>query len=199
MSNPVGGGSREPDEPIPPGEYLLALVWFARRTSNANNEYLRCRFVVCSGPMKGNGFFCPWSLNVGKPGCRKRWELWMEACDVDSAIDLDNDRAISEAFKGVPFMAEVKRDQRGQYEGNDLDRMIYKRHWTPANWADIKAWADEWSQKHGWQGQSPDPNADPTGGQEQAPPASEPEWSKGSGFAPGDDEAPPPGDDDIPF
>lgn len=196
MSNPVGGGSREPDKVLPPGEYLLALVWFIRRTSQAGNAYLRCRFVVCSGPKKGEGFFCPWSLNVGNPGCRKRWELWMEACDVDSEIDLDSDRVISESFKGVPFMAEVKVDNRGQqYEGNDLDRLIYKRNWTPANWAAIKAWGEEWDQKNSWQGQSPAPQKDPQKGQEQAPVQSEPEWSDGSGFGPDAEE----GDVGIPF
>lgn len=195
MNNPVGGDDRTPDKPIPAGEYMLALVWFKRRTSARGNPYLRCRFVVCGGPKKGEGFFCPWSLDTSKPGCRKRWELWMEGVGCSEQIDLDDDGVIARVFRGKPFKAEVKREQRGEYESNDIDRLIYTRHYTARDQREMAEWTAEWNQQRdGSAWKSQDPGADPQTGQEQAPAGSEPQWS--------DDRFDPDADvdgDDIPF
>ncbi len=182
---------REPDKPVPPGEYLLALVWFARRTSKGGNDYLRCRFTVCSGPLKGRGFFTPWSLDTSNPGCKRRWEVWMEQVGCDEEIDLDSDRAINQHFKGAPFKAEVQTKQRGQYTNTDLGRLIYLRQYTPQDMVNIATWKQEWSTRD-WSGQDPgDPG--PTGDDAPPTPESEPQWSEGSNFADDGDS------DDIPF
>lgn len=189
--NPPKSSGREPEETklLPAGEYLLALVWFKYENSKAGNRYLRCRFVACSGPMKGEGFFCAWSLNTSKVGCLRRWELWMESVGCDHEVDLDNAQALSEAFKGKAFKAQVRRTQNGDYENNDIDRMVYLRQWTPEDIEEAKAWNADWDVKNGWQGKDPSPGGDPQAGEEQPLPA-DPQWSEGSNFGPGSDDIP---------
>ena len=182
--------SREPDIDIPPGEYLLALVWFARKESQKGNHYLRCRFVVCSGPKEGAGFFTPWSLDTSKPGSQRRWEVWMEQVGCDKELDLDDDKAIARAFKGKAFVAEVQTQQRGEYRNTDIGRLVYKRNYSERQRQAIEDWNTKWNTR-GWESQ--DPGADPQASGEQAPPPhSDPQWSSGSSFG-GDD------DDGIPF
>jgi len=188
----VGGGSAEQDEvagAIPPGQYLLAMVWFKRSESQAGNTYLRARFVVCAGPRKGAGFFAPWSVDVSRAGIRKRWEVWLEQLGCNQEIDLDNDAQIARLCKGRPFKAEVTKRLHNGYENNDIGRLIYPRLYTKLDQADMAAWNEEWDQR-GWQHRDP---SDPGPlGDDKAPPTvdTEPQWTPGMGM--GDD-------DDCPF
>ena len=181
-----GGSDGGGDQALPAGEYLLAMVWFRRQTGRSGNVYLRCRFVVAAGPLQGRGFFCAWSLDASKPGCRKRWELWMEQVGCDVEVDLDDDADIAKHFKGRAFKAVVKLTQRGMYQNNDIDRLVYPRLYSDADRHDVEAWAESWGQR-GWESRDP---SDP-GPQDTDAPSdrSEPQWSPGSGFA--DDDEPP--------
>ena len=182
--------TREKDKLLRAGEYLLALVWFDRRTSRQGNDYLQCRFVIASGPAKGRGFFCPWSLNTTNRGTQQRWAIWMEQVGCDQEINLDDDMAIRAAFKGKPFKAEVSLRTRNGYEENDLHRLIYPRLYGDLDRADIETWNAEWSSR-GWHSQDPGRDPGPSG-DDASPPPSEPQWSEGSSFR--DDD-----DGDIPF
>ena len=182
--------SDHPDDLRIPGEYLLALVWFDRRTGRTSGSpYLRCKFVVCAGSQKGKAFFTPWSLDLSKRGAAKRWELWMEQVDCEEEIDLQDDRAISKAFKGKPIKAEVKVGKRNGYDNTDIDRLIYPRLYSEMDRQDMAAWDKEWSQR-GWESQDPGRDPGPTG-DDKPPPPTEPQWSKGSSFAEDDDDSAP--------
>lgn len=182
--------SRQPDEKLPPGPYLLALVYCERkRGRDSGNEYLRCRFVVCSGPKKGQGFFCNWGLDVSKAGCLRRWELWMEQVGCDEELDTDSDRMIAKNFKGKPFKAEIKTTQRGEYTNTDIARLVYPRLYTARDHLAIAEWDKEWRER-GWEQQDPGRDPGPSGDDAPPPPESEPQWSKGSGFGDDDGDAP---------
>ena len=198
MTRPVGGGSapREEDPVLPPGPVLLALVWFARRQAQeSGRDYLRCRFVVVSGPRKGVGFFTPWGLNTESVGTRKRWELWMEAIGCDKAVDLDSDQQIAQHFLGKAFKAQLKVQERNGRRSNDIERVIFPRTYSPLDRAEIAAWAKEWEER-GWQGRDPNDPGPQDRGQPQRS-HQEPAWSEGSSFR--DDEPAGGGSDDIPF
>lgn len=178
--------SYDKDELLRAGEYILALVWFERRTSQRGNEYLQCRFVVAAGPAKGRGFFCPWSLNTDNGGTQQRWAIWMEQVQCEQEIDLDDDRAIARIFKGKAFKAEVSLRTHNGYEQNDLRRLVYPRTYGDLDRGDIDAWNIEWASR-GWQ--SKDPGHDPgPSGEDVPPPPSEPMWSEGSSFRDDDDD-----------
>lgn len=174
-----------------PGEYMLALVWFERRTAKGSgNRYLQCKFVVVAGSQKGKGFFTPWGLNMENRHASKRWQIWMEQVDCREEVDLDSDQAISRVFKGKAFKAEVKLSQRNGYDNTDIHHLIYPGRYDEMDRADMRAWEKEWSER-GWQSQDPGHDPGPSGDDRPPPPQSEPQWSPGSSFADDDeDEAP---------
>lgn len=186
------GGNRDPEPLLPVDRYVLALVWFDRRVSQGSgNPYLRGRFVVCGGPMRGRGFFCPVNLDVSNPGCRRRWEVWLEAIGHQQAVELDSDAEIAAVFKGAPFVATVKVSDRGAYQTNDLDKIIFPRFYTATDRQIMEAWRNDWNGRT-WMGRDP---SDPGPSDGDGPPVSEaqPQWSPGSRFADDDD------DDALPF
>ncbi len=185
--------SDHPDNLRIPGEYLLALVWFARRVGRTSGSpYLRCKFVVCAGSQKGKAFFTPWSLDLSKRGAAKRWELWMEQVGCEEEVDLQDDGAVRAVFLGKPFRAEVKVSTRNGYDNTDIDRLIYPRLYKGIDHSDIVEWNDEWASRS-WSSQDPGADPGPAGDDRPPMPQSEPQWSKGSSFAEDDDET------DLPF
>jgi hypothetical protein len=190
-------GDREPD--LPPGDYVVALVWFKRQTSaRTKATYLRTRFEVCAGPSAGLGFWTAVSLDTSKLGSRKRLELWMEAVGCEEGVDLDSDRDIAATFKNKAFKATVSRKENAMDDGRvfvnyDLDRIIYPRLYSDSDRDAIEKWNErEWKTK--------DPVDSAARGdraargpkqraQEEIGGHEEPAWSSSSSFA----------DDDIPF
>lgn len=185
----AGGQQREEDELLPAAEYMLALVWFSRRRSTNGNPYLRCRFVVTSGPLKGRGFFSAWGLDTTQAGCLQRWTVWMELVDCNVEVDIDDDQQINRHFLGRAFKATVRQQTRNGYHQNDIDRLVYRRHYTAQDEADARTWWAEWQQSK-WEHRDPsDPG--PSDSDRPPPPKHEdPQWSEGSSFR---------DDDDIPF
>jgi hypothetical protein len=178
---------RRPQVEIPPGKYLIALVWFQRKTAKSGSEYLTCKFEICAGPLAGEGFFTMVSLDTSKSVSCKRLELWMENVGRDTEIDLDSDKDIAEAFRGKAFKATLLTRRNGTYVNVEIDRFAYTRDYT----ADEDAACEEWEENHksrGWESRDPtDPGHEP--GDAVKGKRSEPQFSPGSTF----------GDDDIPF
>ncbi len=145
---PTGGG----DEALPAGVYIVALRSFSRKTSKAGNEYLRCRFVVCTGPAKGRGFFTNMGLDFSKEGTRNRWLIWMEACDVNEEFEIgseaegtveEGDENLKRLFVDQPFKITLKVETNGQYRNNDIQLIHFKRNWTQADYEAISQWLSE--------------------------------------------------------
>lgn len=182
------------DELLPAGEYLLALVWFGRRTTE-RGEYLRCRFGVCAGPRKGAGFFCPVSLNTGNAVVERIWALWMEQVGCTQEVDLADDSAIARHFKGRVFKAVLTAKQLGDRQVNDIKMRVYPSRYTAEDRRLIAEWEQEWTGRE-WRHTDP---TDPGPQDTDAPPTSQaqPQWSEGSPFA--DDDGDDFQDDDIPF
>jgi hypothetical protein len=180
-------GGRKAQVEIPPGKYLIALVWFQRKTAKSGSEYLTCKFEICAGPLAGEGFFTMVSLDTGKTVPCKRLELWMENVGRDTEIDLDSDQEIAEAFRGKAFKATLLTRRNGSYVNVEIDRFAYLRDYTDEDDAACEAWEAKRSAR-GWEGRDP---TDPGHAPADAPAGrrSEPEFSPGSSFA----------DDDIPF
>lgn len=198
------GGGRDL---LRPGTYLLALVWFARRTAKGSGKpYLNCKFTVCGGRFAGKDFFTIVSLDLGKPGTVTRWQIWKDACGIeesdfelggegDEELDAEGDENIRRLFMGVPFAAEVRQNTQGQYTNNELGQFVFRKNWHE-QW---HAWADEWLQKRAARSQRPpedyagdpdDAEPEPAGGDEY----------QDDGFSEPNRPPPPPADDDdIPF
>lgn len=199
-------GPREQREALHPGQYLLALVWFGRKTSNnTGNRYLSCKFEVVGGRAKGQSFFSVMGLDLSKSGTVSRWQSYADACGVEGAFELgeydegtedEGDQNIRALFLGVPFGAEVTKDYSGGYTNNGLGRYVFPRNWRP-EWAE---WANEYRQAR--EARSTRRPEDDAG----EPPSDAQPYD--DGFGAGSDElpeAPPPAlsyadeDDDIPF
>lgn len=199
-----GGGGQQ--ELLHPGPYLLALVWFQRKTSKGGNRYLSCKFEVCGGRFKGRGFFCPMGLDLSKPGTVSRWQMFADACGVTEEFELgeydddtetEGDRNIQRLFVGAPFGCEVTRETQGGYTNNGLGKFVFQKHWDQ-RWPQ---WADEYrAAREARSSRRPESDVPPAGGDElPADEYQEDDPLDGSGPP----AAPPPAafddDDDIPF
>lgn len=149
----VGGGDRggkRERELLRPGPYLIALVWFQRKTANNGNEYLNCKFQICGGQSQGKEFFSMMGLDVAnKPGIATRWEIWCNACNITERFELgtmtedtdaEGDENIRRLFMGVPFACDVTKETRGQYTNNGIGQYIFPKNWRP-QWHE---WARDW-------------------------------------------------------
>lgn len=201
-----GGGS---SEAVPAGEYIIALKSFKRAVGrDSGKEYLRCRWVVCAGPLEGKSFWSNVSCNFSTEGTVNRWRIWMEACGVDQEFEVgsikegteaEGDRNIRELFKNKPFKVTVKVEKSGQYINNDIQMIHYVRSWTEEDKRQMDLWLDALENA----GQSSGPQDD-DGGDNGMPAGG----GSGGGFAGEEDYGPPGagtkaggfvGDDDIPF
>lgn len=147
-----GGETREPHRAIPAGRYPLGLVWFTRKQSKTGNDFLRCKLEVCGGPLKGRAAYVMMSCDLSRDGTVKRWEILMESCGVNEEFELGSNREgttkagdanIRRLFVGKPFVAEIKRERNGDYEGNDLESLVFKKRWTPDEVEMMAEWAHE--------------------------------------------------------
>jgi hypothetical protein len=209
---PGGASGGDNANEIPAGEYIIALKSFKRaKAKSSGNEYLRCTWVICAGPLEGKRFYSNVSLDLSKEGSVNRWRIWMEACGVEDEFELgstdegtqaEGDRNIRELFVGQPFVATIKVERNGQYTNHDIDRIHYVRLWTQEHKDAMDRWL-ETQQSAGQPGGKPEVGDNgQRGGGGQAD-----DWTRGGddqdygqvgggtqtgGFAGG-------GDDDIPF
>lgn len=145
---------REPDVPIAPGDYMLALVWFQRKYGR-KGDYLRCRFQVIAGPLKGQGFYANMGLDLSNRGTSVRWDIYAEYGRRGPAWSLDEDRDIIRVFKGAGFKGRVKRETRGQYINNDIEQITYRRMLSQQEEQVISDWDKEWSGRGSERGSDP--------------------------------------------
>lgn len=139
---------RERGATVPGGDYILALVEFQRRASRTDGRpWLRCVMQVVHGPKAGALFTVPWSLDTSRPGTLRRWEIWMEQVGRVEEVDLDNDAEIAEAFMGRAFKASVRLEDTGDYEQNDIHRLVYPRLYTAGERQVIEQWNEQWQQR----------------------------------------------------
>lgn len=201
-----GGGGSGGSESVPAGEYIIALKSFQRKVSQNKNEYLRCRWVICAGPLEGKAFWTNVSCNFSTEGTVSRWRIWMEACGVDQEFEVgsikegtqsEGDQNIRELFRNKPFKVTVKVEKNGNYTNNDIQMIHYVRSWTQADKDAMDVWLDALDKAGQPGGPQDDDGGAPAGG------------STGDGFASDEQDYGPPGggtksggfagDDDIPF
>ena len=226
----VGGsdrGGRRRDDLLAPGPYLLALVWFQRKTGrDSGRRYLRVKYQVIGGRAKGASFFDMISLDLSKPGTVTRWQIFSDAVGVQEPFELgsweednedEGDENLRRLFLRQPFGADVSKEKDGQYRNNRIQQFIFRK-----NWKDVwHEWAHEWQEAQAARSrrapeeglEDPEPNSPEDVGYT---PAGGDEYSAGDGFRGGDEEfesaggadpdapaAPPPpfadDPDDIPF
>lgn len=161
------------DQPqgVPPSDYLLAITYLKRNFAKTDGKpYLRAKFQVIYGPLKGQEFYDSISLDLTNQGAMFRLALLSEQCGVTQAFDLDNDDEIKERLMRRPFKARVKRSVSGQYTNNGIERYITDP--TPQEVHAMQVWHMEDEERR----------------------------ASGGGSSGSDSrDAPPPGDDDIPF
>lgn len=183
-----GGDDGDARVDVPPGDYVIGLVWFKRKEAKSGSDYLNAKFEIC-GPatLKGSAFFTMVSLDTTKSVVCKRLELWMENIGQEDEVDLDSDADVARVFKGKAFKAKLKTVTNGKYKNVEIDRFAYVRDYSPEEDELIEQWEAKFAER-GWEGRDP---TDPGHAPGDAPQGkrSEPQFSKGSSFD----------DDDIPF
>lgn len=164
-----GGGSGGGDAEVLAAGEYLVAMVWLKRAQGRNGDYLRAKYQVCAGPHAGKTFFANVGLNVENEGTAGRLSVYCTCIGQTEAFDLKSDRSLQKVFLGKPFKARVKVEKNGQYTNNDIERYV------------PKVSAVEQEQMRGWVlDQAEQRSAD----------------GKGSDDF---DDAPPPGDDDIPF
>lgn len=148
-----GGGGGGGDSHVPGGDYIAAMRSFKRKVGKTSKQdYLRQRWEVCSGPLKGKSFFCNMSCDLSKNGTVQRWQIMIEACEVTEEFELgstrdgtaeEGDRNIRRLFVDQPMKVRVKAEKNGEYTNNDLEMIHYPRNWTEQDVAAINAWIEE--------------------------------------------------------
>lgn len=115
-----GGGG------IPAGEYILAIVWFERRTAKSGGSYLRAKYQVCVGAKAGQTFFSNLSIDTSKEGSAGRLAVFCACVGQQEAFSLTDDKVLRRVFVGKPFKARVSVKVEGQYTNNDIERYVPK-------------------------------------------------------------------------
>lgn len=135
---------RGDNEPLPAGTFVLAITSFERRQSKKDDggDYLRCRYEVCAGPLKGRSFFSNVSLDTRKAGSADRLHYFCKSAGIKGPIDLSDDDALDEKFVAKPFKAIVSRERRGEFTNNDIKR--YADSWTDAERDEADGWVQDW-------------------------------------------------------
>ena len=160
---------------VPAGDYLLVLKSFKRnRGKQSGKPYLRGMFKVIHGPAKGKTFFDSISLDTSNSGAMFRLSMLAEQAGA-GPFDLDLDDEIREAICNKPFKARVNREKSGEYTNNGIARYLGKEI-TDFERRVMDTWLVDFAEGQQFGG----------GGDVD------------SDGLPGGD-APPPGDDDIPF
>ena len=163
-------------EGIAAGDYLLILKNFKRKTGkDSGKPYLRAVFEVIHGPAKGATFFDSISLDVNNSGAMFRLSMLSEQCG-SGPFDLDSDDGIMEAIGRKPFKARVNREKSGEYINNGIQRYLGKET-TEFEKRIMDTWLIDEAERSQFGGDG--------GG--------------GGGYDENGLDAPPPGDDDIPF
>lgn len=116
---------KEPDgkENVPSGEYLLANVWFKRKTNGKKKPYLRMKTVVIYGPAKDRYFYDYVGIDMDSSGQMYRLAVLCEALGAE-AFDLSKDNEVRGALLFKPFKGRVKRERNGQYINCTVERVI---------------------------------------------------------------------------
>lgn len=169
------------DQGVPAGDYLIAMKSFQRKESKKNKtDYLRCRFIVIAGAASKKSFFDTVSLDTSNSGSMFRLSLLAEQCGVDKPFDLGSDADIRANLVGRPFKARINRKVENGYTNNGIERYLTGDAVTTRDKELMELWLLESQEEEEFNG---------GGGS-----------SGGDGFdSNGLPDAPPPGDDDIPF
>lgn len=141
---PANGGG---DEGVPAGDYLIILHGFTRKNSQKSGKpFLRGRFQVIHGRLKGKSFFDTISLDIDNAGSLGRLSLLSESVGQRDAFDLDSDAECRDAFCNKPFKARINREVSGQYTNNGIARYLIKET-TDSDRAVIETWLLEKAEK----------------------------------------------------
>lgn len=141
---------------LPPGEYLIAIKRFERKTSKAGKKYLHCLFHVIAGAAKKRTFFENLSLDMANAGAMTRLSLLAEQCGVEGAFDLDEDAEIQKHLVGRPFKARISRTQSGQYTNNGIERYLMGAAVTDRDRAAMEEWVTAQADEGEWSGRGDD-------------------------------------------
>lgn len=156
---------------VPPSDYLLAVLNFERKMSKKDKPYLKCKIGIIAGAAKGKSFRDIISLDTSNEGTAFRLALLLESCGHEGEIDLDDDKAIAVAILKKPFKARVNRKHENGYVNNGIERYLVGKDVTDRDREVMTEWAIEKGAEADFEGES----------------------------SYDDSDAPPPGDDDIPF
>ncbi len=162
---PNSGGGDDAPKSLPGGRYVLAMTALKRnRSKTSGNDYLRTKLEVCSGPAKGSAAWVNLSCDLSREGTVRRWQILMDSCGVADEFEIgstsegndrEGDKNIRDRFFGKPFVAELKRERREDFESNDIDKFIFPKYWTDEEREVIAEWAFEYAQKRA--ARDPDP------------------------------------------
>lgn len=168
---------------VPAGTYIVGATWIDRPSGK---NFVKLKFEVLHGPMKGAGFFTIMPTNVKeKQGSANRvYHFMMGMGREDIEINFEKTGSIAKAFLGAGVKVKVKTSKRRVgdkvYTDHDISKFGTRAQCSQEEREAIVAWNEAQASKNFGQDDQDDFNDDDFGG-------------GGDAF---DDDF---GDDEIPF
>jgi hypothetical protein len=152
------------DWSIPAGRYVLGFSEFERKNGKDKPyaDFLRVKFpTVKKDGTNGKGFRDIVGLMVDPKGVQEfekrvkfnitRLQIWIEVFGITEEFEVgdtsegiesarEGDRNFARLFVGRAFVAEVTRKESGGYVNNNVNRILPRSQWTPAELERVNAW-----------------------------------------------------------
>ena len=139
------------DREVPAGTYVVGGTWIDRPDGK---KYVKLKFTVLHGPLKGAGFFTMMPINVKeKQGSANKVYHFLVAMGRDDVnIDFSNTNSIARAFLGGGFKCKVSlssRQHNGKtYKDHNLAKFATRAQCSAEEKEVIAAWNEEQAAKH---------------------------------------------------
>lgn len=157
------------DSPLPAGRYLLVLEHIERkRGKDSGRPYIRGRYRVIHGPLKGRTFFSSIGIDLSMDGVAGRLSAFCAAMGLRERFNVSDDNSLRRAWLNRPFKAEVSQKPNGNYVNNDIRKYaIDERDASKAERDFMAEWRADFLQKQEMEGgnfsDEDDPEYDPDG------------------------------------
>lgn len=127
-------------EAIPPGEYLIAALFFKRQTTKNGDDIYRVTFEVLEGPFKGRRIYTSFFIDLDETRqlALAKWAGFAQCAGVQDEFDTINEQQIQLLFLHKAVKAAIKQDHYRGADGNirssnDIKRFL--KDFTPGELA----------------------------------------------------------------
>lgn len=137
------------DSPLPAGRYLMVLEHIERkRGKESGRPYIRGRYRIIHGPLKGRTFFSSIGIDLSQDGTAGRLSAFCAAIGLRERFNIEDDNSLRRAWLNRPFKAEISQKKNGNYVNNDIRKYaIDEKDASKAEREFMASWRAEFLQK----------------------------------------------------